>query len=287
MALSEGLLLALVSMFSWGVADFIVVGPIRSIGKIKTLAIGQVAIFLVMLVSYAVFPGSIHFTSWAVLFSFLPSLLIILGFLALYKGLHIGKVSLITPIVSSWSLVSIVVGFLIFYQVPTFHQIAGALLIISGMFMAVVNVSEIRSSIKKHVVKGAPEALASMIFFGSSLAFGKMVVDNVGWLSASFLFSLWQTLMIAALYFLKKEEMTKPSGRHVLIAAMAGILNFLGAISYNMGISTEYLSVVSPIASASVLVTVVLSFVVLKERLTKLQYTGVASVISGIIIMAI
>ncbi|MBI3413340.1 MAG: DMT family transporter [Candidatus Aenigmarchaeota archaeon] len=287
MAVTESFLLALFSMFSWGIADFIVVHPVRKIGSIRTLVIGQVAIFFMMLAYMLAFPGTIHFSGQSLLISFPPAFLMILGFLALYKGLRIGKVALVAPVVSSWSLVTVVIGFLVFHQIPTLNQAAAALLIVSGIFMAVVKVSEARSSIKKHAMKGSSEALLSMVFFGSSLAFGKVAIDEVGWLSATFLFSIWQTLMIAILFFPKMRDKAKVGLKYILIAAASGVLNFLGGLAYNLGISGEYLSVVSPIASASVLITVVLSFAILKERLTKLQYIGVLSVISGIIIMAI
>ncbi|MBI4177599.1 MAG: DMT family transporter [Candidatus Aenigmarchaeota archaeon] len=286
MALTEGLLLALVSMISWGVADFIAVGPVRKIGNIRTLAIGQAAIFAAMLVYVAAFPGNIHFTNRAVFLSFPPSALIILGFLAMYKGIQVGKVSIVTPIVSSWSLVAIFIGFLFFQQAPSANHVAGALLIMSGIFLVAARFQDIRSAIKKHSVKGVPEALLSMLFYGLALAFNKIVIDEVGWLSASFLFSVWQTFMLAALFFSRNSGKPEISRNYLLIAVAAGLLNWFGGLSYNLGISSEYLSVVSPIASASVFVTVVLSFILLKERLTKSQYAGVASVITGIIIMA-
>ncbi|MBI2084905.1 MAG: EamA family transporter [Candidatus Aenigmarchaeota archaeon] len=287
MALTEGLLLALVSMFCWGIADFIVVGPVRKIGNIKTLVIGQAVIFAAMISYVSLFPNNIHFTQQAVLLSFPPSALIILGFLALYRGIQVGKVSIVVPIVSSWSLVAVIIGFLVLRQTPTPHQIAGALLIVSGIILVSLKLSDLRSSIRKHKLKGVKEALLSMVFFGSALAFNKFVIEYVGWLSASFLFSLWQTLILAALFFVSKQGKTKTAGNYLLIAAAAGLLNWFGGLSYNLGISGEYLSVVSPVASASVFVTVILSFILLKERLTKPQYVGVFSVILGIIAIAV
>jgi drug/metabolite transporter (DMT)-like permease len=58
-------------------------------------------------------------------------------------------------------------------------------------------------------------------------------------------------------------------------------------LSYNLGVRTEDLSLVAPVASCAPLVAILLARIFFGEEITKLQKVGVASVVVGIAALSV
>ncbi len=287
MAVTEGLLLALVTMFSWGIADFIVIGSVKKIGKIPTLLVSGVG-GVVALATYALFfQETLVFTARASLLSFASGFLDLFGLYMFYKSMEKGKLSLVAPIANSWSAVAIAIGFVLFLQIPTMMQLIGAAIVITGLVLASVKTNKMTMDPGDGVATGVPEAFVALVSWGFSHSIIKIPADEIGWFSSSAVFLVAQLIIVSAVFAERRYSLTSIIPKSFYTAFIAGFLLALGNISYISGVSSTHFSIVSPIASSAPVITVVLAFMLMKERLTKLQYAGVFSVIVGIIAIAI
>ena len=69
----------------------------------------------------------------------------------------------------------------------------------------------------------------------------------------------------------------------VVLVMGAGGLDSLGFIAFNLGIELNPVSLVIPIAAAYPAVTMALAWILLKERLGRMQMVGITTVMGGVI----
>ena len=114
MALEIGILFAVTSMLSWGLADFFAKKAIDKIGYVRTLlmnqfiALGPILVYTIL--SSSLPKISIELAGITIAASFFG----IVGYLYFYKGLQNGKISIVSPITSSWAVVTVLLSFFIF-----------------------------------------------------------------------------------------------------------------------------------------------------------------------------
>ncbi len=68
-----------------------------------------------------------------------------------------------------------------------------------------------------------------------------------------------------------------------MLVTGAAVLDSLGFIVFNFGIELNPVSLVIPIAAAYPVVTVTLAWVLLKERVARMQIAGISTVMAGVV----
>jgi drug/metabolite transporter (DMT)-like permease len=159
------------------------------------------------------------------------------------------------------------------------------------IFSGVILVSMSWSSLRKHnydrLVAGAKEAIIAMVFFGIGALLLRFANDMLG--------SIWSLVFIryfAAFFLFSFGKATKKSfqltgGQIWIILIFISMLDLLSFIGFNVAISTELVSIVTPIVSSSPAVTFILAYLFLKERLEKNQYLGLPVLFTGLIIISV
>ena len=106
------ILTGLLCMFGWGASDFFAAVSSRKIGNILTLfgmeVVGLLVAFGYLLLSHATFDLVLLLKSLPLLI--IITLLQIISFLAFYQGLTKAQVSLVSPLSSSWALVTTILS---------------------------------------------------------------------------------------------------------------------------------------------------------------------------------
>jgi drug/metabolite transporter (DMT)-like permease len=127
-------------------------------------------------------------------------------------------------------------------------------------------------------------ALISALGFGVLFwLLGNHVVPRVGFASTVWMIRLTSSVVTAILIFAMGRPIAVPrkSGVTTWLLAM-GVLDTGAFILNNLGMQLEQVSVVSVLASLYGAVTVLLSSIVLHERLSKIQWFGIAAIFAGI-----
>jgi drug/metabolite transporter (DMT)-like permease len=112
---------------------------------------------------------------------------------------------------------------------------------------------------------------------------GTHVVPHVGFASAVWMIRLVSSVVsaIVILAMGRPIALARKSGVSTWLLAM-GVLDTGAFVMNNLGMQMEQVSVVSVLASLYGAVTVLLSSVVLHERLSKVQWFGIVAIFAGI-----
>jgi transporter family protein len=84
------------------------------------------------------------------------------------------------------------------------------------------------------------------------------------------------TLPLALLAFVQLRMRLEKDGRGITYGVLNGVLSGIGLLAYYAAASRGKVSVVGPVTSLYPLLTVLLAFIFLRERLNRVQVVGVA-----------
>lgn len=267
-------LLALLSSALWGTGDFIAGSLSRRRSAYAVAGASQIVGLLVMAVVVAVTGawrvGLDSYVVWAVLGSFAG----LGGLVLFYIALASGRMGVVSPIAALGVLIPLAAG-LLAGEVPTTWQYLGILLAIVGVVLA--SGPEISGAAGARPVILALIAAAGFGLFYVFIAQGSqqspamtMFVERI---SAS-------ALVLGAMLVTRSRGDLQRGDGGAIIAI--GTLDIFANLSYSFAAEMGLLSIVSVLGSLYPVVTVVLAWAILKERLAPAQYIGVAVAMVGV-----
>ena len=281
-----GLLCGVIAMACWGIGDFVVARAVRKTSAFKMLAWSQV-IGLVSCIPALFLLNSFQMPTLGVVGIVIVSgIVLTLGYLSLYKGLQVGKVSIITPISACWAIVTVVLSSFLFRESLSPIQIVAVALAIIGGVAASFKWRDLRRFSFATAVVGIQYAFFAMIGLGLYYVLLDVLVSELGWFIPVLLVRLVLVSLLFSYSLTTKRDISFPTKVAILVI-LAGILEFIAFLSYGIGINLEYTSLVAPISAASPVVTIVLAKIFLGERLELNQNVGVAAVLISILLLFI
>ena len=267
-------LLALLSSLLWGTGDFMAGYLSRRRSAIAVLGGSQVVGFVVMVViatatgSWGADPAG--YLGWAIGASAAG----FLGLLSFYTALASGRMGVVSPIAALGVLVPLAAG-LIAGELPTGLQYVGIVLAIVGVVLA--SGPEVSGATGSRPVLLA--ALAAL-FFGLFLVFvargsqESAIMTMTAQRTTTTIVVIIMAVVARGVGDLQRNDI----GWLVAIGTFDIVANLVFAIATTMGL----LAIVSVLGSLYPVVTVVLAWLVLRERLAPAQYVGVAVALVGV-----
>ena len=287
MILEIGILFAIATMLSWGVADFFAKKAIDKMGYRASLVISHSVTLVPIFIFAILFFRVPSFTADLVFIILVTGVLFFIGYIFLYRGFQKGNLSVVSPISASWAIITTLLAVFLFKEQLTPLQIIGIAVVFVGIFLASANLAELKKSIKHGRHNGVMDGVLSMIAWGITYALIKPIVAAAGPIMALLLV---RAVAISALFSwvgLTKTKISLPARLIFLFLIIAGLLDFLGFMTFNFSITTEFVSIVSPIAATYPAVTVMLAYIFLKERVTTNQKIGIAAILTGIALVSL
>jgi drug/metabolite transporter (DMT)-like permease len=86
---------------------------------------------------------------------------------------------------------------------------------------------------------------------------------------------------------LTKTKISLPTKLIFLFLIVAGLLDFLGFLTFNFSVTTAFVSIVGPVSATYPAVTVVLAYFFLKERVADNQKIGIAAILIGLALISL
>lgn len=282
------ILCGLGGMVGWGVYDFFAGLYSRSVGPFSTFFWSQLSgsIFLVFLVP--AFYLSPEYTLGTMVFLVLAAFFYTAGYLLFMRGLQIGDISIVAAVINVWAVFTIFNSYVFMDQRLKALQWAGVAMIITGAVLTSLDLTAIRKGAYT-VSRGVKEALFGSFFFGTFWNFSEVISEDIGWLPATLLVKGGIVLFLSAVifFFLKKNGTSKVSLKVAGGISLIGVIESGAVAVVNYGLSVGDAILVSPIASALSVVTIVLAIVILKERPAWNQALGILTVIAGIVLTGV
>ena len=166
----------------------------------------------------------------------------------------------------------------------------GAFILLSLVFLPYYSYTMIKQWWVLNKVKyvGILFALGSTVGFGVEFFCNSLVTEQLGPVQP-ILWSRLCSLFILLIYAFYKQERgwrdIKP--KYLAVIALIGLLDTLGMFWYNLGTSLGATSIVAILSSTYMLLPMLVGVFVYRERLAPIQWSGVGSLMIGIIVLSI
>lgn len=230
--------------------------------------------------------GLISGKSW--LFLVLSGISTGASWLCYFKALQSGDINKVVPIDKSSVILTILLAFIFFHEEISLSKGIGVVLIGIGTFLMIE---------KKQMSANRQEtgnhwffyAVGSAVFASLTSILGKIgingVESNLGTAIRTGVVLVMAWLMV---YVTGKQHTVKDISRKELgFIAMSGLATGASWLCYYRALQDGPASVVVPIDKLSILVTVLFSYIVFRERLSKKSCVGLMAITAGTLVMLI
>jgi transporter family protein len=281
------ILLGIGGMFGWGIYDFLGGVFAKQIGPFKSFFWSQLAGLISVLLLAFVFAINLNLPVLAIILLPIASILYSAGYLFFFKGFEIGNVSIVAATMNLWAVFTMLFAFIFMGQRLSTTQTLGVLMIIAGVTLASLNWSDIRNR-KFQLSAGVKEAVLGAFFFGVFWNVSEIVSEKIGWLLTTLLvkFGIILFLLMFSVFVKREIGLTKTTTKTKTMIVIMGMIEAGAVALVNYGLTIGDAILITPIASALSIVTILLAIIFLKDKITKLQGFGVITAIVGIIITA-
>jgi bacterial/archaeal transporter family protein len=274
-------------MFGWGIYDFLGGVYAKQIGPFKSFFWSQLAglIFALLLI----FAFTINLNVPILIIILLPIAAIVYsaGYLFFFKGFEIGNVSIVAATMNLWAVFTMLFAFIFMGQRLSALQCLGVFMIISGVTLASLNWSDIKNQ-SFQLSSGVKETVSGAFFFGVFWNISEVISEKIGWLLTTLFVKFGIILFLLLFSFLIKRELdlTKATTKTKCMVVFMGVIEAGAVAIVNYGLTIGDAILITPIASALSIVTIILAIIFLKDNVTKLQGLGIITAITGIIVTA-
>jgi transporter family protein len=281
------ILSGITGMFGWGLYDFLGGVFAKQIGPYKSFFWSQLAGLASMLLLAVVVSPNMDVPAGVVFLFPVAALLYSAGYLFFFKGFEVGNMSIVAATMNLWAVFTMLFAFTFMGQRLSATQTVGVVMILAGVTLASLNWSEIQQR-KFQLSTGVREAIAGAFFFGIYWNVSEIIVEQVGWLVSTALIKLGIVVFMLLFFALSKRGMglAGAAGKTTVAIFIMGVIEAGAVAVVNYGLTIGDAILITPIASALSIVTIVLAIIFLKERITRIQGVGVATAVAGIIVTA-
>ena len=293
-----GILLGLLTALSWGSSDFLARFASRRVGYLRTTLYMQLTGLALLTVCLRWIGGWGHLFdgsgwqpwAWGALAGALNSI----STLSLYRSFEIGKLAVVAPVSASYPALTVAISVFAGEHLTSIRA-TGIALVLVGVVIVVrgeaqtENVSALsQSPPQKKAASGIVPALFSAVGFGVLFwLLGNRVVPRVGFASTVWMIRLTSSALTALVILAMRQPIgLRPKDSVSFWLLGMGVLDTGAFVMNNLGMQIEQVSVVSVLASLYGAVTVLLSSVILRERLSRWQWLGIVAIFAGIALIS-
>ena len=208
------------------------------------------------------------------------------SWLCYFKALQIGDVNKVTPVDKSSTVLTMLLAFIILGEELSILKVICMILIGAGTYLMIVK----KETDKE--VKGRGwlfYAVLSAVFASLTSILGKIGISGVDSNLGTAIRTIVVLIMAWVMVFVtkKQDELKKIDGKSMVFICLSGLTTGLSWLCYYKALQDGQASIVVPIDKLSILVTVAFSYLVLKERLTKKSFAGLAMITAGTLMLVI
>ena len=274
-------ILALFSSLLWGSADFLGGKLTKRYPALAVTAVSQsfgliTGILIVVISSSWLLPS----LSWSnyLLPGVFAGLLGFIGLIAFYTGLATGQMGVVAPISALSVLIPLTIAF-INGEKPNSMQLSGMSIALIGAVFA--SGPEIKSGM---TIRPLVYAVIAAFGFGGAVAF---IAQGSSSSAIMTMTTMRFTTFIVSLFLLAKyRTLGGLSKKNIPILIVIGAADFIANLFLGVATTKGLVSLAVVLGSLYPIVTALLAFKLLQERLHKVQYVGIAFAITGVAFIA-
>ncbi|MEZ5923561.1 MAG: EamA family transporter [Hyphomicrobiaceae bacterium] len=280
-------LLGILSALSFGAADFMARfstrahNPVASYGAV--LLVGAIATSLVVLVS----GQSLVWSPLGVGFAMLHGLASAVMAVLLYWGLARGPISVVAPIVASHPAFVLMVMVALGSRPEVAQWVAMAVVLAGGILIAWMAEEDEPGDARdpSHLRTTLRIAVAACLIYVALVLTGQQAVPEIGALQTTWIGRLTGLAAIVAVAAASRQSLAiRPRWMPFLL--VQGFADMLGYATLTAGGGTAHPEITAVISAGFSVVTVLLAWAILKERIGPLQWLAIAMIAGGSAVLA-
>jgi drug/metabolite transporter (DMT)-like permease len=296
------IILGIAAALGWGVADFSARFATRRIGAYRTLMLMQLFGFLALTI-YLARTGllSRHLASgwhpWA--FAVLAGLMNTGSSLALYRSFEVGAISIAGPVSSAYPALTVALALASGERI-NLQRGAGMAITFVGLILAAISFmpdapqnadpdpGANADAGGTHLSKGAGWAIIAAVGYGVMFWWlGFHVVPLVGSAASVWVVRMSTFAALALAGIPSGHSLRLPRGSVWWLLAVVGLMDTAAFVANNAGMETGHVAVISVLSSLYGAVTVLLSWIFLRERIEPSQWLGILLIFVGIVFVSL
>lgn len=266
------------SALIWGAGDFCGGLASRRASVVGVLIVAELS-GLVLLILFGVVFGEPVPAATSLAWGIAAGLTGTIGLGALYRGLATGKASIVAPVSAVVSSILPVIFAALTINLPTPIQLVGFALALAAIILASQSASE----------SGSSSALGYA--FVAGLGFGAffILINQAGGEGSTFFpLAIARAISIPLLIIVMYSRGGSLPARGVIpITVLSGVLDASGNVFFLLASTVGRLDVATILSSLYPASTVILSRIILKEQITRLQQIGVVLALAAIVLIAL
>ena len=209
------------------------------------------------------------------------------SWLCYFKALSAGNINKVVPIDKSSTILTVILAIILFGET---NHLAVKLICTAVLAVGVFLMIEKKADTEKETRKvWLPYAVASAVFAALTSILGKMGIENVESNLGTAIRTAVVLVMAWVIVFIKGKQtkIKEIDKKELFFIALSGIATGGSWLCYYYAIQKGVVSVVVPIDKLSIVVSIVFSYFVFKEKLTKKALLGLVLMVLAKISMAI
>lgn len=283
----QSLLLGVLAALGWGIADFVAAVVSKRLGILRTIVgVHLVSIPVAAVYFFAVSDISIvSLTHWAVLL--VISAVSFIVYIVFYKALQVGPVAVVSPIVSAYAVVVIVLAFIFTGERLSVMQGVAVSASVGGIVLASMS---LRSGMRLREVVGLGALLGFVAMVGIGVwQFGVGILSrDIGWFLPIFLGRVITFGMFVPLVAVRREWPWQRLSAPLLVGVVVvGITETGGLFAFARGAEIGVISIVAAASITYPIIPILGGLIVFKEELGFTQYVGLAVALAALLVLAL
>jgi len=246
--------------------------------------------WLVGIVMYIVmlpFLGGSPLYLWPSVVALLTGVILAIAYPIFLWALKHGNATLVGVVAATFPLWTVIASLFLYNETLTQTQALLIGVIMTGVILSSLHISR-KTRLRNLFNRYTLVAFGVSIMWGIGFSLFKYPVDNIGWFNAGFLDSIAGTALSVAWLYPKLKGKVKPAfKKYYLYPTANAITGVVGTLAFSLALTKGNSSLVAPIAGSYGAFFAVLSYLVFKEKLNKLQIVGVIVTLIGIVSLSI
>jgi drug/metabolite transporter (DMT)-like permease len=284
-ALNSGFALGAAAALAWGLADVIITLYARRLGYLRALVvIHGLSLIPLGLLAFVVDPPQ-PVTVGALATAAALGPIAVVAYMGFYKALELGPISIVSPIVSAFGAIVVLLALLVLGDSLTELQATGCVLVISFVLLASIETS----GTDRAGSTGIALSLVSCLAFGFYLFLQGQLADELGWLLPILVSRVVAVLMLCALLAGRPvAEPRLPLGvAGVAGCAATGALEASAYLFFNRGAEIGEIAITGAAVSAYPVIPILIGLFAMRERVAQHQLVGVAGALVGMVVLSL
>ena len=208
------------------------------------------------------------------------------SWLCYFRALQVGDVNKVVPVDKSSTVLTMALAFIFLHEGISPLKCLCMVMILAGTLLMI---EKKQSEPGKSGGKWLPYAIFSAVFAALTSILGKIGIDGV----SSDLGTAIRTAVVLVMAWLmvpvtgKADKLRGLDKRELLFIALSGLATGGSWLCYYKALQDGPASVVVPIDKLSILVSILFSYIVFHEKLTKRSAIGLAVLVAGTLLMLV